>query len=257
MSCKICGENIESFSRALLMEKYDVEYFQCRSCGFICTEEPYWLEESYSTAITKSDLGLVNRNIHLSKIAKSLITFFFNRNGRFLDYAGGYGLFVRLMRDLGFDFRWNDKYCQNIFAFHFESYEEDNLYEILTAFEVLEHLNDPINELDHMLRFSRNILFTTVLVPEPSPKPCEWWYYGLGHGQHISFFTYQTLEIMARKFSLNLVSDGKSCHMLTEKRIPRLLFQIISSFQFAFIIDLLSRRKSLLLHDYKSIARRI
>ncbi len=38
----------------------------------------------------------------------------------FLDYAGGYGVFTRLMRDIGFDFYWHDPYTQNLFANGFE-----------------------------------------------------------------------------------------------------------------------------------------
>jgi len=37
-----------------------------------------------------------------------------NPDGIFLDYAAGYGLFVRLMRDAGYNFRWSDLYCQNL-----------------------------------------------------------------------------------------------------------------------------------------------
>lgn len=252
-TCKICQSSVVPIGRAILLQRHEVTFSSCKLCGFISTEEPYWLEEAYSTAITGSDLGLVNRNIHLSKIAKSVILTFFNSNGLFLDYAGGYGLFVRLMRDLGLDFRWYDKYCQNLFACHFESSESDGSYELLTAFEVFEHLVDPISEVEQMLGHSRNILFTTELVPEPAPQPEEWWYYGVGHGQHISFFTYRSLEILARQFSLNLVSDGKSCHLLTEKRIPETIFRMVSSFRLAFMFDLLFHRKSLLPHDYQNI----
>jgi len=39
-----------------------------------------------------------------------------NPDGIFLDYAAGYGLFVRLMRDAGYNFRWSDLYCQNLFV---------------------------------------------------------------------------------------------------------------------------------------------
>ncbi len=237
------------------MLQHNVAYFRCTSCGFICTEEPYWLEAAYSAAITGSDLGLVNRNIHLSKITKSVISVFFTKNRRFIDYAGGYGLFVRLMRDLGFDFHWYDKYCRNLFACHFESAENDTAYELLTAFEVFEHLVDPINEVEKMLTYSRNILFTTEIVPVPAPKPDEWWYYGVEHGQHISFFTVQSLELIARKFSLNFVSDGRYCHLFTEKKIPRFFFRMVTCFRAAFIFDVLFSRKSLLPTDYLNIAK--
>ncbi len=48
-----------------------------------------------------------------------------------------------------------------------------------------------------MLKISRNILFTTTLLPSPMPQPGTWWYYGLEHGQHISFYSLETLQSIA------------------------------------------------------------
>ena len=59
MKCKICGSEASSFDSARILRKYDVDYFECPYCGFIQTEEPYWLTEAYSSAITSSDIGLV------------------------------------------------------------------------------------------------------------------------------------------------------------------------------------------------------
>ena len=43
------------------MDKYDVKYFLCGNCGFVFTEEPYWLNEAYKSAINISDTGIVTR----------------------------------------------------------------------------------------------------------------------------------------------------------------------------------------------------
>src|SRR5689334_12420606 len=114
MRCKVCSEITDFFAQGVILGKHTVAYYRCKSCGFIQTEEPYWLEEAYSSPITSSDVGLVRRNSQVAAVAKVLISLFFDSNGRFVDYAGGYGLFVRQMRDSGFDFLWKDKYCRNI-----------------------------------------------------------------------------------------------------------------------------------------------
>ncbi|MDD2899712.1 MAG: class I SAM-dependent methyltransferase, partial [Desulfuromonadaceae bacterium] len=190
MLCKICAGFTDSFAHARLLGKNDVEYYQCRSCGYICTEEPYWLEEAYSAAITGSDVGLVRRNSRLATITRVVLSVCFNKTGRFLDFAGGYGLLVRMMRDSGFDFHWYDRYCTNLFASTFVAdLDASSHYELITAFEVLEHLVDPLGGLYQMLKFSRNILFTTNILPDPAPKPNNWWYYALEHGQHVSFYS--------------------------------------------------------------------
>src|ERR1051325_4405659 len=157
MICKICSQSATLFATAQVLEKYNVQYFQCCHCGFIQTESPYWLNEAYSEPITNSDIGLVERNILLSKISKALILAFYNPNARFVDYGGGYGLFVRLMRDSGLDFYRFDKLCTNLFAKGLEAtVESQHAYELVTAFEVFEHLVQPLNEFEQMLRFSRN-----------------------------------------------------------------------------------------------------
>lgn len=250
--CKICLSPALQFAQSILLKSYKVTFYRCELCGFVFTEEPYWLEEAYSSAITNSDLGLVNRNIQLSKISRVLISVFFDKTGQFVDYAGGYGLFVRLMRDNGFDFKWYDRYCDNIFARGFEAPEpEKNTITLVTAFEVFEHMVDPVRELECMLRFSRNILFTTQLIPEPVPKPDDWWYYGLDHGQHIAFFTHQALAKMANRFSLRVYSYG-SIHLFTDRVISKHLFRLCANSRFATLLGLLLHQRSRLQDDYNS-----
>ncbi|MFM6453388.1 MAG: methyltransferase domain-containing protein, partial [Planktothrix sp.] len=115
MKCKVCDSQSNYFATAQILNKYDINYFQCLNCGFVQTEEPYWLEEAYSNAIAMSDVGLVFRNLMFSDLTSTLIFNFFDHNSKFLDYGAGYGLFVRLMRDKGFNFYGFDKFCKNLF----------------------------------------------------------------------------------------------------------------------------------------------
>jgi len=226
IKCKVCESDSHYLAQAKVIGKYDVDYFQCSNCGFVQTEEPYWLDEAYSQPIASSDVGLAFRNLSFSKITQNLLFNFFNHQAIFLDYGGGYGLFVRLMRDAGFDFYWLDKFCQNIFAQGFEiEAATNNQFELVTAFEVFEHLVHPIYELENLLKISRNILLSTELLPESNPKPDEWWYYVLHEGQHVSIYTAKSLSILAAKFNLNFYSNGSSLHLLTEKELPDDLFQ--------------------------------
>ncbi|TLD42257.1 MAG: Methyltransferase type 11 [Candidatus Jettenia ecosi] len=256
MNCKICDLESPEFSRAKVLKKYDIKYFRCNHCGFIQTEEPYWIDEAYSDVINRSDIGLVSRSITFCRIVKVLVFAFFNRNVKFIDYAGGYGLFVRMMRDIGFDFYHYDKYCPNLFAQDFESKSNGSCqYELLTAFEVFEHLASPIDEIQEMLSFSRNILFTTQLVPANTPMPNDWWYYGLDHGQHVSFYSQKSLSIIAEKFNLNIYSNGRSFHLLAEKKISPFLFNVLSRHKVAALVNMIFNQKSLIQADYKKVTR--
>lgn len=229
MKCNICScESINLFSTNLL-NKYNVNYFHCPECGFLQTEEPYWLEEAYSESINISDTGYMQRNLELSKKLTILLSLFFNKNGKYLDYAGGYGIFVRLMRDSGFDFLWADKYTSNFFAKGFEYHSES--IEAITTFESFEHFVNPLEEIEKMLTISKNIIFTTEFLPQPIPKPHEWWYYGLDHGQHISFYSEKTFEFIAKKYNLHY-TNLDSLHLLTEKKINNFGLRILKLARF-------------------------
>ncbi|MBD2125292.1 glycosyltransferase [Microcoleus sp. FACHB-1] len=246
MKCKICEAESLKFANSKLLNKYYVDYFQCSSCGFIQTEEPYWLKEAYSSPIAKSDVGLVFRNTNFSRITSELIFKIFAHEAKFLDYGGGYGLFVRMMRDMGFDFYWHDTFCPNLFALGFEVGQNgDTYYELVTAFEVFEHFVNPLPEIEKILKFSKNILFSTELLPDNNPKPHEWWYYAPEEGQHISLYTNKALLFIAEKFSLNLYSKGSTLHLLTEKKLSA--SQIENLFRFEQI-EL--EKESLISKDY-------
>lgn len=254
MTCHICDGTAHFFAEGKILTKYSVSYFHCEKCGFVQTEEPYWLKEAYSDPINRCDVGLVSRNIDLSKKTTAILLSFFKANGKFIDYGGGYGLFVRLMRDIGFDFYRCDKHCENIFSKDFEAEVNGfGQFELVTAFEVFEHLAHPLEEIEQMLGYSRNVLFTTELIPDTLPRPGEWRYYIPEYGQHISFYTLKTLSTIAERFSLNLYSDGKFFHLLTDKRIPPYVFKMVSRKRISSIIAMTSCRKSLLYADYEKI----
>jgi hypothetical protein len=250
MNCKICDSKTEKIFDAKLINKYKIDYFYCQNCGFLQTEEPYWLNEAYKDPITLTDTGYMQRNIHLSKITTILLLIFFDYKKKFLDYGGGYGVFVRLMRDIGFDFYWYDKYTQNLFARGFE-YNETTKDEIeaITCFEVFEHLVNPVEEIENMLSISKNIIFTTELLPNPIPKPQEWWYYGLDHGQHISFYTKKTFHYIANKYNLNYSNMG-NIHIFSERKISDLKLKTLKLSKVGLYNILKMKVKSQTWEDY-------
>lgn len=229
MSCKICQQENKKIFSARVLNKYEVSYFYCSHCGLIAPEEPYWLGEAYASPINISDTGLVKRNLALAVLTLNVVYYFFNRRKTFLDYAGGYGLLVRLLRDSGLDFKWQDIFSENLLARGFEYAESDSAIELVTAFEVFEHFSDPLVEIEKMLKISKNILFSTTLLPSPTPAPADWWYYGFKHGQHVSFYSQTTLQFIAKKYGLNYYTTGGTIHLFTPKKINRFWFRLLTS----------------------------
>jgi Methyltransferase domain len=257
--CRLCeSESAVLFGTGVVLRKHLVKYWRCENCGFVQTDEPHWVGEAYSDAITSIDIGPVNRSITMAEKARALILTFFDSRERFLDYGGGYGIFVRRMRDLGFDFRYYDKFCANLFAKGFEvGLEGNSPFELITAFEVVEHVQEPMAEFRKLLSMSDSIFFTTELMPARYPKPTEWWYYDLDHGQHISFYSRKSLKVVAKLLGVEYLSLG-SLHLLTRRRISRRLYRLVLNARFTNIVgDVLGRYhgiESLLERDFERIS---
>lgn len=232
--CRVCGGPAPVFAHARLLGRHDIRYERCSRCGFIQTEEPYWLDEAYSEAIAASDIGLVRRNFILAAVTRSVIRSYCNESGAFVDYGGGYGMLTRLLRDADLDAYRYDPLCRNLFAGGFDAEPPPRpSFELVTAFEVFEHLVDPVAGLGKMLAFSRNILFTTLLQPTPVPLPHSWWYYCTDTGQHVSFHTRESLAELGRRHGLHFVSDGRNLHMFSNAPRHALWFKLITRYRVA------------------------
>ena len=216
MPCKICGEATSSVLQGRLLGKYDVEYHSCGGCGLVQTDAPFWLEEAYSRAIASVDLGPISRAMLNARIVETLLLTSFDPKSRYIDWGAGYGVFVRIMRDLGYDFYWSDEHCENLFAQHFVA-DPTARYELLTTFEVFEHLSDPVAGLESMLAKADNVFFSTVLVPPGGIK--DWWYLTPETGQHITFHTRESLKRLGERFGLRLLSNGRDYHLFTRKPV--------------------------------------
>lgn len=252
--CNVCGMPTSPFARTTVLNRHQVQYYCCDSCGFVQTETPFWLDEAYERAITSSDIGLVSRNVQTAVTTRAVIRSMFNGQGRFVDYGGGWGVFVRLMRDTGYDFYRFDQYAENIFAQGFDLPDETSGdFELLTAYEVFEHLVHPREEIARMLALSKSILFSTRLISTPPPKPDAWWYYGCEHGQHVSLFSRKALETIARAHQLNFVTNGASIHMFTPRRISSRLFRLVTRYRLGQAWDIVAPRRSLRAQDYHAL----
>ena len=251
VQCNVCNSESLPLATALVINKYKVQYFSCASCGFIQTEQPYWLDEAYSSAIARSDIGLIGRNIKLSNFCSVLIPMFYSPTASFLDYGGGNGMFVRMMRDKGFNFYWHDKYASNQFAAGFEA-PQDVKFSLLTAFEVFEHLPQPLEVIEEMFHYSDTLIFSTRLLPRWKIMPREWWYFTLDTGQHVSLYSRESLELIAQKFNVKFSSNGISLHILSKRTVPSLILKALSYAPFAAMLSglLNLRRQSLLEQDY-------
>jgi len=84
-----------------------------------------------------------------------------------VEFAGGYGLLTRLMRDRGFDFHWHDRIARtsSLVVFEWDELEGKISSRALTAFEVIEHVSNPV-------AFLKDAIAGHELRPSSFPRCC-------------------------------------------------------------------------------------
>ncbi len=256
--CRACEGPTTDFASAQVLGHVDVDYRRCRSCGMVMAVDPHWLEEAYSAAIAKLDIGLLDRCQILSNVTAMVLRAERLRHGTFLDWAGGYGTLTRMMRDRGYNFGHQDLMATNIFA---ESHGIEDFtgqhFDLVTAFEVLEHLVDPVNELAPVTETTDLFLATTQLVPDPVPAPEDWWYYTLESGQHITFYTRESLERLAHRLGFDGLVTGSFVHLFHRGPVSPLtrawLRSPAAAYATGLALSLTDRRRSLLDADVAQV----
>lgn len=225
LKCKICAGETKRIFNKVVLGKYPVNYYQCSICKFLQVEDPYWLNEAYATgAISALDTGILSRNLNLRNKTQHILHKLFTDFGDFkaLDYGGGEGIFVRMMRDMGYNFYRHDVYADNLYArfFDVKNTPKETRFDILTAFEVFEHLSNPLGEIKKMLEYSDIIFFSTELQPSAKLEELEeWWYIAPETGQHVSFYNEASLEKIADKFGLNFYTDRVNLHIMSSTEL--------------------------------------
>lgn len=222
MKCKICSGPSEPLFTAQVLGRHDVAYFRCGQCGFIQTEQPFWLAEAYTEPVSVYDVWAVSRPLNQCAHVANLIDRYFGDSPLpFLDFGGGTGLFARRMRDLGYPFLRSDAYSPNLYARFFDITDHPNSgkFSLITCFEVFEHLPNPLDELTAMFGLGDTIFFSTNLVPAGVKAEKDWDYFAPFHGQHVSFYTVAALQELARATGSRLFTNGADQHLLTRANL--------------------------------------
>lgn len=265
-TCKICGKATAFIFTQTVLQKYPVKYYQCGNCDFIQTDDIHWLKEAYTSAITALDIGILNRNLRMIHRVPRIIDALFPGAVTMLDYAGGFGIFTRMMRDEGYDFYHTDPFCDNIFAKQFEKENAPRQkFDLVTAFEVFEHFADPLEEISRIVEYSRNLVFSTEMVPGDVNDIASWWYLSPETGQHIAFYSGRTLQYIAGKFGLNYYGsenihifteetpdDDRLAYALRDKNYKKTLFGLRT-----VPLDFKITRQSLMQKDYEMLRKNL
>lgn len=262
--CPIDGGVMNFVFEAEVLSRHRAMYEQCASCGLVQPRSPHWLDEAYSDVIALSDVGLVARNLVNAKRVEPLVERLAGPGARILDIGGGYGLLCRILRDRGLDCRTTDPYCENILAKGFEP-EPDYVADVLLAFEVMEHLPDPLPFLGEQLEKygAHSIIFSTLVHNGPEAPPKDWWYYTLETGQHVSLYQSRSLAILADGLGLVYHQISQDFHLFTRHSlgpIDRWMFGASGRYLRRLYSEGLRwrrRKKSLTKEDYLEVRKKM
>jgi hypothetical protein len=255
-SCLICESATEAVGSQRVLGRHDAHYRRCKACGYLFIVDPHWLAEAYATAIAALDTGIVTRNLWLADATTALLGSSLRAVRRSVDFGGGTGLLVRLMRDRGHDFHWHDAYSPNLLAIGFEA-DLQQRYDLVTAFELIEHLTDPVATVAQLRQLAPVLLISTELLPDPMPALDRWWYFAPEAGQHIGFFTRRSLEVLGERFGLMLSSNGRNLHVLAPSRVSETLLRALRKPVSASLLAPLGKRRSLAHRDADLLQQRL
>jgi hypothetical protein len=216
INCRICNSETVFTHTALNLGKYLARYHKCTFCDYWFVVNPHWLPEAYTRAISELDTGILERNLRVSHTLEHLLPNI-EPNGNFVDWAGGLGILTRLMRDKGFNYFWQDEYAKNELSPGFE-WNICQKIQVVSAIEVMEHVEDPLVFVKDVMRQTKanTLIFSQEL--HKNILDISWWYFAPETGQHISFYSKRTLNVLATKLELNLFTFD-NIYILTKKRI--------------------------------------
>ena len=220
LKCRVCTGETQTLFTLPIMGKYEGTYRQCLECGTLQVENPHWLREAYTDShLTLLDVGALHRGMNTWAGTHLIMDIWgFTRS---LDWGTGDGLLPRYLRDRGFDAYGEDKYSPRT---HCRAFTPPPGWtpQIITAWEVWEHWENPGEELDKILSHNPEVhLFSTELW---RGQGRDWGYLAPTEGQHITFYTPDALRRMSESRGYAVYGLGRETFIMfrrTEQNMIR------------------------------------
>ena len=206
--CRLCMAPTNFKFARTAIDGENICCYQCSQCYSLQTQVPHWLEAEYSASASESHLNLDTYAADRSLRCRTTIYFlwkmvgFSSQRNKLLDWGGGVGLMVRLLRDAGIDSYLYDKYAKNHYASGFVRSEGER-YAVVTAFEVFEHFANPGLDIEELFSLDPSMLVvSTSLYKNQGP---EWAYLGPAKSEHVFFYSAKAMDIIGQRFGYRVL----------------------------------------------------
>lgn len=239
MQCKICQSQVQEVGKKIgCLDSREFTLLHCPQCNFSFVANPRLdFEEIYSESYYRGygadpyvdyvyELEYPDLSIRtyewqgILKVIKSLFPKSLNKQIDWLDYGYGNGGLVRYVNNttnckaIGYDEGWIVKKAQEYdipVTHQLDQVKSHGKFDIVTAIEVLEHVEDPLNvlrEIRSMLK-PNGLFFYTTGNAFPHRKKILNWRYFIPE-IHISLYEPETLAVALKKTAFRV---GNSCHL--------------------------------------------
>lgn len=207
--CKICQEK----TNTLQLEK---TYYYCPDCNYIFIDEreilkPKQEKNRYQQHNnSRENEGYVNM---FNDFIDELIRPNLHKIDTALDFGCGPGpVLAELLAEEGVEVDIYDPF------FYPAKFFNQKKYDLITATEVFEHLKEPLLEVQRLSRYLRDDGLLAIMTHfHPGPQDfADWWYHR--DPTHVSFYNQDTMDVIAGKSSLKIISANGGKYCLCKKK---------------------------------------
>lgn len=241
-NCKVCGKSPVrkvgevDFNRVagdpppFPASGIEVAYWQCQTCGFAWAPVfDEWNDDLFAKFIYNQKIDQVETPENAARRCRNVAALLggwfagYPATTRFLDYGCGPGFLVDALGQYGFQAIGYDRFQERFSA------RPQGKFDVVTSFEVMEHINDIRATIDDMLSFLApgGLMVLGTFLAE-NPMKIDWWYCSPRSG-HVSFWTFPALETIFHKRKLNVASDGKTFHFVFSDAAKAHIMRIFGS----------------------------
>ena len=220
-------EDLKNIYKSSADELLIDQLVECNECQFQYLNPRVKSNVIISSYSENSDETHVAQDMHRYKTFKKRIRKIIKllkisnvKNKNFLDIGSASGICLKAIKDLGFKeegfepSNWmvnygKEKYHVNLKSGSIENIKTDKKYDLISMWDVLEHVTDLNENLKKIKILSHNQTILIMNVPDIDSLMCKlmkskWPFY---LSVHLYYFNKRTIELFFRKYGFNLVKQ--------------------------------------------------